>query len=113
MTAGLYCSIRGTEKRSETLSTAMPMVEACPGLRLSRAGSKRILGPETCGARPTLLVAPPGAALAGTRSGEFAPLTGPAGLGTALCGPVVSGEACGEGFEEGALISSSFRTAGK
>src|SRR6516165_8196789 len=48
MIAGLYCNSIGTEKRSVTFSTTMPMVAVCPGLRLSAAGSKRILGPEDC-----------------------------------------------------------------
>ena len=34
MTAGLYWIISGIENKSETLSTAMPIVVVCPGLQV-------------------------------------------------------------------------------
>src|SRR6516164_5778349 len=105
MTAGLYCSSMGTEKRSVTFSTTMPTVAVCPGLRLSAAGSKRILGPAACGGGATAGAA----AFAGGGAG-FVATTGVAeGANEAAPGP----GAWGAGFDAGALTSNSRLTAGR
>src|SRR5262244_463234 len=98
MTAGLYCSSMGTEKRSVTFSTTMPTVAVCPGLRLSAAGSKCILGPDACAGGG---VAAGGVALPGAGTG----LVARAGVAVGACEAAPGPGVCGVGFEAGAFTS--------